>query len=158
MAEDIQGLGALLRRLNQLATDTRHVEAPLKAAGAVMLGSVEKNFRAQGRPVQWEPLAGGGGGRRRDGRGRYSKGKAGRRRRGKILIDKARLKNSISYRLVTAGVEVGTNVIYARRHHFGYEGGEGRGRSRTPARPFLLIHDEDIRDIGEIFRRHVEKK
>lgn len=158
MAEDIQGLSELLRRVHRLATDTRRVEAPLKAAGVLMLGSVEKNFRAQGRPVQWEPLAGSGAGRRRDGRGRYAKGKAGRRRRGKILIDKARLKNSISFRLVTAGVEVGTNVIYARRHHFGYEGGEGRGHSPTPARPFLLIQDEDIRDIGDIFRRHVERK
>ncbi len=64
----------------------------------------------------------------------------------------------MSYRLVTAGVEVGTNVIYARRHHFGYKGGEGRGQSPTPARPFLLIHDDDIRDIGEIFQRHIEKK
>ncbi len=60
MAENIQGLSALLRRVNQLATDTRHVEAPLKAAGAVMLASVEQNFRAQGRPAPWRQRAGGG--------------------------------------------------------------------------------------------------
>lgn len=149
MAEDIQGLGRLLRRVEKLATDARHVEAPLKAAGAVMLSSVEQNFREGGRPQRWQGLADSTLGRRRRGRGRGGP---------RVLIDTARLKNSMSYRLVQGGIEVGTNVIYARRHHFGYEGGEGRGRSETPARPFLLIHDEDIRDIGEIFQRHVEGK
>lgn len=149
MAEEIHGLGRLLRRVEKLATDTRDVEAPLKAAGAVMVGSVEQNFRAGGRPQTWEGLADSTLRRRRRGRGRGGP---------RVLVDTARLKNSISYRLVQGGIEVGTNVIYARRHHFGYEGGEGRGRSATPARAFLLIHDDDIRDIGEIFQRHVEKK
>jgi phage gpG-like protein len=68
------------------------------------------------------------------------------------------MKNSFSYRVTTAGVEIGTNVVYARRHHFGYEGGTGRGRAATPARPFLLFQDEDLKEVGEIFTRHIEKK
>lgn len=149
MAEDVQGLGKLLGRLGKLATDTSRVEAPLKAAGAYMLGSIEKNFRAGGRPVKWEGLADGTLRRRRRGRGRGGP---------RVLIDKARLKNSFSYRVTTAGVEIGTNVVYARRHHFGYEGGSGRGQSPTPARPFLLFQDEDLKEIGDIFQRHIEKK
>lgn len=144
--ESIQGLDRLIRRIGRLATDVRQVERPLRASGAVILASVEKNFKAQGRPNRWQSLSAGTLKRRRKGRG---KGK------GQILIDTARLKNSHSMRLTTEGVEVGTNVVYARRHHFGYAGGSGRGRSRTPARPFLMIQDEDIVSISEIFKRHL---
>ncbi|MGB8508142.1 MAG: phage virion morphogenesis protein [Pyrinomonadaceae bacterium] len=148
MSEDIQGLGRLLTRIAKLATDTRHVEKPLKAAGELMRRSVEQNFREQGRPQKWQGLKASTHSRRRRGRGRGGP---------RILIDTARLKNSIGYRLVTEGVEVGTNVKYARRQHFGYPGGVGRGRSKTPARPFLMVQDEDIRGIGDLFRKHIAK-
>lgn len=144
----IQGIERLFRRVKQLATDTKHVERPLRAAGTLMLGSIEKNFKAQGRPTKWKALKTATVSRRRKGRG---KGK------GQILIDTARLKNSHSMKVFTDGVAVGTNVVYAPRHHFGYEGGKGRGRSKTPARPFLMFQDEDIRDIGEIFKRHISR-
>jgi phage virion morphogenesis protein len=150
MAE-IEGLNKLLGRLNDLATDTRRVEKPLRAAGVYMLGSIEKNFQQQGRPDKWSPLS------PRTLAGR----RKGRRKKGgpKILIDSARLKNSMGFRVVEGpAVEVGTNVIYGPRHHFGYPGGKkGRGQAETPARPFLLIQDEDVRDIGEIFQRHIRR-
>lgn len=114
-----------------------------------MVGSIEKNFREQGGPVKWKGLAASTLSRRRRGRGRGGP---------QILIDTARLKNSIGYRLVNAGVEIGTNVVYAPRQHFGYPGGKGRGHSRTPARPFLMVQPEDVKEIGEIFKRHVGKK
>lgn len=146
MANEIQGLGRLIGRVKQLVADARHVERPMRAAGEVLRRSVEQNFRAQGRPQRWQGLADSTVSRRRRGRGRGGP---------QILIDSARLKNSIGYRLVSEGVEVGTNVIYARRHHFGYSGGAGRGRSKTPAHPFLLVQDEDIETIAGIFRRHI---
>lgn len=150
MAEDIQGLGRLLKRVEQLATDTRHVERPLNAAGQLIVTSVEKNFQEQGRPEKWTPLSPRTIGARRRGRGRGGP---------RILIDSARLKNSVTHKLVAGpGVKVGTNAIYARRQHFGYPGGEGRGKAKTPARPFLMVHKEDIRDIAEIFRRHLERR
>lgn len=114
-----------------------------------MLGSIEKNFREQGRPQKWQRLASGTLSRRRKGKGRGSS---------RILIDSARLKNSIGSRLVTAGVEIGTNVKYAARQHFGYPRGKGRGHSRTPARSFLIVQSEDVKEIGDIFARHIEKK
>lgn len=149
MADDIQGLSRLLGRVKQLATDTRHLQRPLEAAGAYMLTSIEKNFREQGRPQKWKGLSE----RTRAGR-RRGRGKGG----AQILIDRGRLKNSIGFRVHgDDGVEVGTNVKYAKRQHFGYPGGKGRGHSRTPARPFLLMQGEDIREIGNIFRRHIER-
>lgn len=146
MAEDLEGLRRLLGRVQQLATDTRHVERPLRAAGVYMLGSIEKNFRAQGRPQKWQGLADSTLRRRRKGRGRGS---------ARILIDTAAMKNAIGFRVNTEGVEVGLTKAQARRQHFGYPGGSGRGRARTPARPFLLLQQEDIPAIGEIFKRHI---
>lgn len=148
MPEEIQGLSNLIRRIGQLATDTQHVERPLKAAGAYMLGSIEKNFRAQGRPKPWQKLAASTLRGRRKGRGRGS---------AQILIDKGQMKNQISYRVVSLpGVEVGLNAVQARRQHFGYPGGPGRGHSKTPARQFLMFQiPEDIEEIQKIFKRHL---
>ncbi|OLE52687.1 MAG: hypothetical protein AUG51_17090 [Acidobacteria bacterium 13_1_20CM_3_53_8] len=150
MAEDIQGLGALIRRIGQLATDTRKVEAPLKAVGAYMLGSIEKNFKEQGRPQKWKALAASTLRARRRGRGRGGP---------QILIDKGLMKNQVSFRVIsTPGVEIGLNAVQARRQHSGYPGGAGRGHSKTPARSFLMFQDEDFREIGEIFKRHISRR
>lgn len=150
MADDIQGLNQLLRRMSQLATDTRHVESALRAAGAYLVDSIEKNFEQQGRPKKWSPLSPATLRRRRKGRGRGGP---------KILIDTAKMKNAIDYKVHSEGAEVGLNVVQARRQHFGYEGGSGRGHSRTPARPFVLVQDpQDIVEIGNIFRRHVARR
>jgi phage virion morphogenesis protein len=152
MAEGFEGLEKLLNRLGALALDTKRVEKPLKAAGAYMLESIEKNFQQQGRPKRWDPLSP----RTLAGRRR------GRRKKGglKILIDTARLKNSMSVKLVEGpAVAVGTNVKYARRQHAGYDSEDkSRGHSRTPARAFLMFQDEDYDRIGEIFKRHITRQ
>jgi phage gpG-like protein len=148
--EGIQGLSRLLDRVAQMATDTRHVERPLKSAGAYMLGSVQKNFQSQGRPQKWTPLAPSTLAARRKGRGRGGP---------QILIDTARMKNQIGFKVHSAGVEVGLNAVQAKRQHFGYPGGTGRGHSKTPARPFLLIQEpEDVIEVGKIFRRHIARR
>src|SRR5205085_562324 len=148
MAGEIDGLSRLVSRVRQLATDARHVERPMRAAGEVLRRSIEQNFRAQGRPQKWQGLATSTLARRRRGRGRGGP---------QILIDSARLKNSISYRLVTEGVEVGTNVKYAPRQHFGYPGGAGRGHAHTPARPFMMVQPDDVEIIAGIFKRHLSR-
>jgi phage virion morphogenesis protein len=56
---------------------------------------------------------------------------------------------SISVRASSDKVVVGTNVVYAAIHHFG--GQAGRGRKVTiPARPFMMIQDEDWKEINEV--------
>ena len=147
MVGGIQGLEKVLRRVSKLATDTRHIEKPLKTVGTYMLGSIEKNFKAGGRPNRWQKLSAGTIARRRNKKKNSIK----------ILVDTARLKNSHQFRLVSDGVQIGTNVIYGPRQHFGYPGSSGRGHSKTPARPFLMFQEEDIREIGEIFTRHIER-
>ena len=154
MADEIRGMSRLVRRLEQLALDTRRVEAPLKAAGQVAARSIEMTFQAQGRPQKWTPLSPVTLSFRRKG-----KGKGGPR----ILIDNTRLKNSIKAKLVEGpGVAVGTNVEYARRQHYGYPGNRKArlfsGQRPTPARPFMMLQPEDINSIDKIFVRHIAKR
>lgn len=148
---DIQGLSALLRRMEKLAIDVRQVQRPLQAAGALMLNSIEQNFQSQGRPKTWTPLSPRTIAGRRKGRNK--------KRGPLILIDRARLKNSMSTKVTLAAgdsfVEVGTNVIYARRQNSGYDGGAGRGHAKTPAREFMLFQTEDYDGIERIFNKHI---
>lgn len=149
MAEGIQGLQNLLKRVAELATDVTHVDRALEAAGEIAIASVIQNFQAEGRPEKWKALSPKTlAGRRR------GKGKGGP----KILTDSGRLRNSFSKRLVSGtGIEIGTNVKYAKRQNFGYPGGAGRGHSKTPARPFALLQNSDVDAIGMLFRKHISR-
>lgn len=146
MAEGLQGIERVLKRVNKLATDIRHVERPMRAAGTYMIGSIVRNFNASGRPKKWEKLAASTVEQRRRGGGKGGM---------KPLINWGHLRNSSSMRLRTDGVEVGTNMDQAKRQHFGYPKGSGRGHSRTPARPFMMFQEEDTDAIGRIFSRHL---
>ena len=63
---------------------------------------------------------------------------------GKILVNTGRLKSSITSEVRGKDtVVVGTNVVYAARHQFGFVGVRGakgfaRGKNPTPARPYLF--------------------
>src|SRR6185312_420079 len=104
MSDGIDGLNRALTRLGQLATDTRHVERPLKAIGVYLVGSVQKTIRAGGRPKPFAPLAASTIAARRKG-----KGKGGP----KPLINMGHLLASVDSKVVAgaggAGVVVGTN-------------------------------------------------
>lgn len=156
MSDGFSGIEQLLKRLGELALDASNVERPLRAAGVYMVGSIEKNFQAQGRPTRWTPLSARTLAGRRVGKGR-KRGKGPR-----ILINSARMKNSVSSQVHLQNpesyTEVGTNVIYAPRQHFGYQGkGKGRGQATTPARPFVMFQDEDFEFIERLFGRHIER-
>ena len=70
-------------------------------------------------------------------------------RGGQTLMDTRRLYSSYVYRLVGGGVEIGSNLVYARIHHFG--GDTGRGHAvRIQARPVLGVNDENAAVIGNM--------
>lgn len=153
MSSAVLGIEEVLNRFARLAAAANNLEKPIRAAGVYMLGSIERNFRAQGRPEKWKSLSSATLAARRRGRDNE-----GGKRKAQILIDTARMKNSVTtgdaLKVTGGGFSIGTNVIYAPRQHFGYPGGSGRGRSKTPARPFLLFQTEDADAIGKIFNRH----
>ena len=108
----------------------------LKTIGQVLRTSIQKNFEEGGRPTGWVKLSPATVGKKRMGEG-------------KILIDTARLKISIKPAVFADRVEIGTNVIYAAIHHFGGYAGRGQ-KVRIPTRPFMLIQDEDWKEINEV--------
>ena len=149
-----------LRRLSDRLTKPQQA---LKECGLVLLRSIAKNFRAGGRPVRWKRSA------------------RARREGGQTLVDTARLKKSITMKVAGKILTVGTNVISAAIHQLGGRIDQNvtvrshwrimrkafgraiparkvlvRSHQRhlqfdMPARPFLLIQDEDWRVFRRIF-------
>ncbi len=120
--------------LAALKSKMKNMTPVMKTVGQVIRASIQRNFEHGGRPEGWI---------------RLSPATLKKRRGNKILVDTARLKNSIKIQASSDKVIVGTNVIYAAIHHFG--GQAGRGRKVTiPARPFMLVQDEDWKEINEV--------
>ncbi len=88
---------------------------------------------------------------------------------GRTLVKTAQLRNSIRAKADASGFAVGTNVKYAATHQFGDPGRTIRAKNKKalrfrvggrwvskkqvrvtiPARPFLGLSDEDMREIRE---------
>ncbi|MCZ2392217.1 MAG: phage virion morphogenesis protein [Acidobacteria bacterium] len=147
MSNGIEGFNELMRRVGRLSNRlSREMERPLKASAVYMAGSVRENFAAGGRPQKWQELAESTLKQRRRGSGKGGV---------KPLIDHGMLRRSITTRTKTTSAEAGTNAVQAKRQHFGYPGGTGRGHSETPARPFVMFQDKDFDVLGGIFAKHV---
>lgn len=176
IAIDDQDVLTLLAGLEARAGDMAPVMGEVAEA---MLGAVEDNFEAQGRPA-WEDLA-----------------KSTQRTRarlghwpGPILQISGQLASSIQADHDALSASVGTNKVYAAIHQFGGTithparsalvrhrldaGGGFMGFARRhhkrvreifavvpqyevtiPARPFLALTTEDTRDIADILLRHL---
>jgi len=166
---------ALLRKAGNKAKDLR---VPLKRCGILMLRSIDKNFRAEGRPKRWAPLSPMTiAMRRKKGRG------------AKILQDTGMGKGSITYEVVSdQKVQIGTRRDYMRIHQ---EGGSikipardiypvkakalhwvdpGTGEdvfamhvhqkertAKIPQRKFLLFQEEDKKNIVRVFNDYLEE-
>ena len=132
--ENNEQIKALLKKAGDKGKDLR---VPLKRAGILMVGSIDKNFRAEGRPDKWTPLSDMTlAMRRKHGRG------------AKILQDTGHGKGSIVYKVISnQQVEIGTDVGYMATHQ--------TGKGRIPQRKFLLFQDEDNKNIVKIFSEYL---
>jgi phage gpG-like protein len=90
--------------------------------------------------------------------GRYSSGVIGGSKRWilrkkrythKILVKSGELKNSFYVQLVSNGVKVGTRDPKAPTHNYGSR------KKNIPARPFLVLQKEDIKQINKIIKKHL---
>ncbi|MBA7586740.1 hypothetical protein ES708_28745 [subsurface metagenome] len=165
---------ALLKKAGNKAKD---LKVPLKRCGILMLRSVDKNFRAEGRPKRWAPLS--------------PMTIAIRRKKGKgakILQDTGKGKGSIVYKVVSnQKVQIGTGLDYMRIHqtggsikipartirpvkakalHWISSAGEDvfamvvhqKARTaRIPQRKFLLFQEDDKKNIVKIFTEYLEE-
>lgn len=120
-------------------------EPLLRAAGAVMAGSIVQTFRDEGSPAgSWAPLA--------PSTLKRLKGKAAGH---KLLIQTGRLRNSIAQEIDGKTLRIGSNVIYARIHQEGGLAGRGH-KAHIPARPYLVFRPEDPERIAKAMEAVVE--
>ena len=108
--------------------------------GRIVKTGTQRRFREQRTPdgEQWKPSQRA----LRDG--------------GQTLRLSGRLQRSYTYQADEAGVEIGTNVVYAGIHHFSGMAGRGH-RSRIVARPALGASQEDREEIAETLNRFLKK-
>ena len=153
-AEEVKKtLGNILSRL----ADRRPA---MRIVGEIVRTSVTKNFEVGGRPVQWKPS------------------RRAAREGGQTLVKSGRLVNSIFAEADNSRAVVGTNVKYARAHQLGAKIGARvilpvKGKAlfwpgarhpvkkvnwpgaTIPARPFLVIQDEDWAEIRQAMTQHI---
>lgn len=153
-------LAAIKDTLDAIADQTEIWED----VGTEVLNSVKRNFDAEGRPKKWQALEASTllrkvGGRRKAStkRGHWT-AKAKKILHGnRILVDTGDLVNNINAEADSHGVTVGSNKDYAAIHQFG--GQAGRNRATTiPARPYLLLQDEDYATIAGIIEQHLTQR
>jgi phage virion morphogenesis protein len=153
---DLKGLH---KKLNQLKNPA--LERVGKKVGEALVSSTIQRFNGQHAPdgTKWQrhaavtvtPRA-------KDYRknGALRKGIRERMETRKILIDSARLRNSISFKAVGTKVHVGTNVKYARIHQKGGMAGRGK-KVRIPARPFLGVSSDDKKEVRRLVLKAVQE-
>jgi phage virion morphogenesis protein len=132
---------ALIARLR---LNVEKMPAHMQSVANIMLGAVDDNFEAQGRPSRWAELAESTKARRTK-TGNWP---------GKTLQVSGQLRNSISAKSDARSAEVGTNLVYAAIHNFGGMAGLGR-KVKIAGRPFLWLEPGDIEEVLQYLRDQV---
>jgi len=144
-------------RFKKVAKQGNSLSAAMNVCGEIIISSIESNFEAEGRfssVGSWR----GGSSRWADlsDRTKEARARAGKWPGKMLQMSQGGLAASISKNVQGNTLTVGTNKAYAAIHQFG--GQAGRGRKVTiPARPFLVVQDEDIEDMMDVLSKHMEK-
>lgn len=143
---DVKGDEKVKALLKKAGNKSKDLKVPLKRCGILMLRSIDKNFRAEGRPTRWAPLSPITiAMRRKKGRG------------AKILQDTGLGKGSITYEVVSnQKVQIGTRRDYMRIHQEG-------GSIKIPARDIYpvkakALHWVDPKTGEDVFAMHVHQE
>lgn len=146
----------LRQRVAKLIRASQDASEAFEEIAQVLASSVEKNFADEGRflsagnvmggPNKWPQLAPATVAKRaKSGRGAHP-----------ILQVHGQLAASITTQAGPKHASIGSHLVYAAIHQFG--GQAGRGRKVTiPARPYLVVQDDDISDMLEIIADHLTR-
>lgn len=133
-----KAINALLTKVSRRLDNT---QPAFEIIGDIVLSSIQQNFEEGGRPDKWAALE----------QVTIDKRIETRRWPGQILVGLGAgggLLGSISFRTFAQGVVFSASKIYAAIQHFG--GQAGRNKSVTiPARPYMMVQDEDWEEIKE---------
>jgi phage virion morphogenesis protein len=147
------------RTLAGLSARMGELSPVMRAIGEIVRSSAERNFAASGRP-EWP------------------ESERVKRKGGQTLSLTGRLRRSLSVRADKDRVAVGTNVVYAAIHQLGGKTGPHTIRPKKakalfwpgarhpvksvnhpgsviPARPFLMVQNEDWTEIRGVLNRYL---
>jgi len=112
--------------LYKLLAKSENLQTPLSLIGELMRSSVLENFRQEGRPEKWKPSI------------------RAQEEGGQTLTDEGHLKGSIYAIAKRQSLQLGSPLVYASVHNFGYP------PKNIPKRKFLLFQEEDIKQAKKI--------
>jgi phage virion morphogenesis protein len=130
--------------LKNLISKTESLRPLMKNIAGIMMDSVEENFEKEGRPDKWEKLS------LVTIKLRSKKGYWP----GRILQRQGDLATSITSKYDDSFAVVGTNKVYAEIHQFGGDAGRNK-KVEIPARPYLKLAEEDIKQILEATKNYL---
>jgi len=163
----------LQRYLKKMLKKTDNLSPFMRETGAIVATSVKKNFEVGGRysavgrlrggSKKWQPLSVAtlfSGPKKKivGKRGRFKKSFQKRLGNRKTLFGQGRLFGSIKFQAKKNEVRIGPdNLPYSAIHQFGGKAGRGL-KVKIPARPYLVIQNEDNIEILRAAKRHFQKR
>ena len=126
------------KRLLELAQRGENLRPLMKNIAGILAYSTEKNFANEGRPDKWLDLS---------ERTKKQRKKTGHWP-GQILQVSGQLASSINTYYDDESAVIGSNLDYAAIHQLGGQAGKNKSVS-IPARPYLLLTDENLEEILE---------
>lgn len=126
MPVKITGLEDITKKLNQIHQATSNMEPIFKEIGNMIKNEIEYNFEKESGSdgIKWKDTK----------QGKRAKG-------GKVLNETSRLNTSFTDIISHDGVEVGTDLPYARIHQFGGKAGRNK-KVIIPKRSFMPLNDD----------------
>ncbi|GAB0057424.1 hypothetical protein SIID45300_01752 [Candidatus Magnetaquicoccaceae bacterium FCR-1] len=143
-----QSFPALMTALNRLEARTKDLTPAFKSMGQHLLRTIDQRFDEQKSPhgQPWQDIS------------EFTKEKKrGTFGQDKILTDTGRMRRSITYIASSERLEIGTNVVYAKKHQFGGKTDIRGHFFILAARPFLGLSTEEREAITRIVLEYLAK-
>jgi phage virion morphogenesis protein len=137
----------LQKLTNKIISKLGNLKPAHEIAGEILLASILKNFEEGGRPNTWKDLK--------------TSTKEQRKKQGtwpgQVLVRsgvRGGLMGAISYDAAPDKVVFVGNKPYAAIHHFGGMAGKGK-KTKIPARPYMMIQDEDWKELQAAIQQFI---
>lgn len=134
------------KTLLEIAQKTSNLRPLMKNIAGIMAYSTEENFKVEGRP-KWKDLS--------------EKTKTARKKTGhypgQILQVSGQLALSVTTQYDDSSAVIGSNKVYAAIHQLGGLAGKNK-KTTIPARPYLVVTDDDFEDILSQTQKYITEK
>jgi phage gpG-like protein len=134
-----RGIDAWLERNDHFRAQAFNMRPVFDAFGPYMLGSIDRNFEAEGRPTKWHPLA------EATIRERIRLGYG----KGPILQRTRRLRNGFRTHTSNSFLRILNNVPYFKFHQQ-----DKRRGHKIPRRIMVLLQDRDKAQFTRLVHQH----